>query len=293
MKKLLLLLVITCSMWAQQGGVTQIPTSTSGGGTGCIPSSTIGKILTDSGSGTCTSSTPTISGSTITASITGHASLDAPVASPTFTGTVTIPNGGIFGTPTSMTATNVTGLPVSTGVSGLGTGIATALAINTGSAGAPVLLNGALGTPSSGTGTNLTGIPLTTGISGKLKFCTVIIGDPGSASPALANDNDSPVACDNDTGVDWTITTVACWADAGTPTITPILTGGTGTSILTGALTCGTAAWASGTVNGSPTVHSFSGAGATCSSTPCSSDVNITTAGGTAKYIVVKIVGTY
>lgn len=35
-------------------------------------------------------------------------------------------------------------------VTGLGTGVATALAVNTGSAGAPVLFNGALGTPSSG-----------------------------------------------------------------------------------------------------------------------------------------------
>ncbi|MGM4906247.1 hypothetical protein AB8B21_05775 [Tardiphaga sp. 866_E4_N2_1] len=42
-------------------------------------------------------------------------------------------------------------------VTGLGTGIATALAVNTGSAGAPVLFNGALGTPSSGIATNLTG----------------------------------------------------------------------------------------------------------------------------------------
>ncbi len=43
------------------------------------------------------------------------------------------------------------------GVTGLGTGVATALAINVGSAGAPVVNGGALGTPSSGTVTNLTG----------------------------------------------------------------------------------------------------------------------------------------
>lgn len=52
---------------------------------------------------------------------------------------------------------NATGIPISTGISGLGTGIATALAVNIGSAGAPVLFNGALGTPASGTVTNLTG----------------------------------------------------------------------------------------------------------------------------------------
>lgn len=40
-----------------------------------------------------------------------------------------------------------------------GTGIATALAVNVGTAGAPVLFNGALGTPSSGTLTNATGLP--------------------------------------------------------------------------------------------------------------------------------------
>jgi hypothetical protein len=68
--------------------------------------------------------------------------------------------GGALGTPASGTATNLIGLPVGTGISGLGTGIATALAVNTGSAGAPVLFNGAGGTPSSLALTNATGLPL-------------------------------------------------------------------------------------------------------------------------------------
>jgi hypothetical protein len=50
----------------------------------------------------------------------------------------------------------------------LGTGVATALAVNVGSAGAAVVNGGALGTPSGGTATNLTGLPLSTGVTGTL-----------------------------------------------------------------------------------------------------------------------------
>lgn len=47
-----------------------------------------------------------------------------------------------------------------------GTGVLTALGVNTGSAGSFVVNGGALGTPSSGTLTNATGLPVSSGISG-------------------------------------------------------------------------------------------------------------------------------
>ena len=58
-------------------------------------------------------------------------------------------------------AANVTVTPAVGSITGLGTGVATALAINTGSAGAPVVNGGPLGTPSAGTLTNCGGLPAT------------------------------------------------------------------------------------------------------------------------------------
>lgn len=54
-------------------------------------------------------------------------------------------------------ASNVTVTPAVGSITGLGTGVGTALAVNVGTAGSPVVNGGALGTPSSGTVTNLTG----------------------------------------------------------------------------------------------------------------------------------------
>jgi hypothetical protein len=71
----------------------------------------------------------------------------------------------VTGSPVTSTGTlaiglSGTALPVAnggTGITAFGTGVATALGVNTGSSGAFVVNGGALGTPSSGTVTNLTG----------------------------------------------------------------------------------------------------------------------------------------
>lgn len=191
--------VITGGTW--NGGTVQ----PAYGGTGLTTFTGANNALYSTGSTTLTAGTlPVAAGGTGVTSSTG-------------TGSVVLSNSPTLvtpalGTPSSATLTNATGLPISTGVSGLGTGVATflgtpssanlaaAVTDETGSgslvfANSPTLVTPALGTPSSATLTNATGLPLSTGVTGTLPIAN---GGTGQTTATAAFNALNPMTTTGD-----------------------------------------------------------------------------------------------
>ena len=251
-----------------QGRITSAANGSGGGGSGTVTSVSVVSANGFAGSVATATTTPAI---TLTTSITGVIKGNGTAISAATAGTDYVAPGGALGTPSSGTLTNVTGLPLTTGVTGLlpvangGTGTATPALV----AGTNVTITGTwpnqtINSSGGGGSGTVTSITAGTGLSGGTITSTGTIALANTAVTA-----GTYTAANITVDAQGRITAAASGSGGGGGTVTSIAVSGGTTGLTTsggpittaGTITlAGTLAIANGGTNGSasPTAGAIS-----------------------------------